>query len=262
MTHTYDKRAQQILFDAYWRPAKGWNLSRPSASDLAYAKEAGYMFDPVRWSHEEVTTGVISAVRAVERQDVARAFLSSLATRRLEYRSALGSYAQFRTYASHEWQPRAGTFAQTCVLCRWALMPDSDEDLNVLNFERHKWGGVRHDDPLYALFDLREFQKLEKAEHWEEGSELLKKILATAQSLEPSAKPRDLERALSDTFKSNKGEREIVLTILAYCGVLNPPDDRIVPYVHKNDWREPIFRWRGEDGVDEDAARFWFPEAC
>jgi len=256
-----DERALQILFNAYWEPGKGWRrMPAATPSDLAYAKAAGYMFDSVRWSHEEVITGVISAARSLSRREVALAFISSLATRRLEYRSALASYAKFHEFPYHERQPRPGTFAETCTQCSWALMPDSDQDLNGLNFERYKWGGVRHDDPLYALLDLREFRRLQKPEGCEEGAGILKRILATAAELPATAKPSDLERALQGSFTSNKAERRILLTILGYCRVLQPADGRSIPYSHKNDWEEPIVRWRGEDGVNETAVRFWFPD--
>ena len=33
-------------------------------------------------------------------------------------------------------------------------MRDEHIDWNVLNFERLKWGGVRHGEPSYMAFDL------------------------------------------------------------------------------------------------------------
>ena len=31
----------------------------------------------------------------------------------------------------------------------------------MLNFERFKWGGVRHSDPLYAALDLERFAEID-----------------------------------------------------------------------------------------------------
>ncbi len=36
---------------------------------------------------------------------------------------------------------------------RGAWSVESDVDLNILNFERHKWGDVRRDDLIYVCFD-------------------------------------------------------------------------------------------------------------
>jgi hypothetical protein len=194
------------------------------------------MFDPVRWSHDEVITRLLAEIRSTSPRDVARAFLSSLATRRLELRSALGSYSLFRAFAYHTVQSRPGSDGQVCDRCGWVLMPDSDQDLNILNFERFKWGGVRHNDPLYALLDLREFRAHGRYESHAEGLEILKTIIDTARSMSATSKPRDLERALATLVRSNKAEREILLEILSYCGVLQ----------------------RGQ--VSDEACRFWFPE--
>jgi hypothetical protein len=230
------------------------------------------MFDPVRWSHEEVVTRLLEESRSIDPRDVARAFLSSLATRRLGRRSALGAYAVFRKFEYHPVQLLSGYYAQTCAVCRWSLMPDEDQDLNILNFERLKWGGVRHCNPIYALLDLRQFGKDKDYDHEAEGREILKVILDRAQSMPGTSKPRDLERALQTILKSNKAEREMLLTILSYCGLLQPrrrpafwkeyvsPSKHTIPPVHKIDWNDPIAWWRGEDGVNDEACRFWFPE--
>lgn len=48
-----------------------------------------------------------------------------------------------------------------------------NEDLNVLNFERIKWGGLRHGDLLYTLFDLEQFTKEEIPEPVTDDIEIL-----------------------------------------------------------------------------------------
>ena len=71
-------------------------------------------------------------------------------------------------------------------------------------------------------------------------------------------------------IKSNKSEREVLLQILGYCGVLeagNRPGffrhfvratDREVPPHGKIDWSYPFAWWRGSDGVRADALKHWF----
>ena len=76
-----DERAQQIFFHVYWQPGRGWRRDPGENSvGFEYAKRAGYMFDCVRWSHDEVATRLLAEISSIASQDVARAFLSSLAT--------------------------------------------------------------------------------------------------------------------------------------------------------------------------------------
>lgn len=50
----------------------------------------------------------------------------------------------------------------TCKICnnlKYGVIGNEhylNEDLNVLNFERIKWGGVRHGALIYTLFDLEQ----------------------------------------------------------------------------------------------------------
>ena len=92
-----------------------------------------------------------------------------------------------------------------------------NSDLNVLNFECIKWGGVRHGDFPSVLRD----------------------------------KLKDIPN-----LKSNKGERSVILEILACIGVLNPGSyDRATS--GKHDWTFVEY-WRGEDGYDIKAVDKYF----
>lgn len=102
------------------------------------------MFDaPVRLSHDAVVEDVRRLVGATSLDVVANAFLASLPTRRLDLRSALGSYVVARYLPDHSFAPHRGT--HSCAICG---LPDGEREIdrNVLSFERFKWGGVRRDD--------------------------------------------------------------------------------------------------------------------
>ena len=143
-----DKRAQKILFDTYWSSA-GWHrtgLETPSENDYAYAKSKRVMFDPQRLDHADAVERLLNATAKLSRWGVADAFLASLSTRRLDWRSALGSYAVFQ----HLHQHAAAGALHSCSICGADIKP-AVQDLNLLNFKRLKWGGVRHSDVLYAI---------------------------------------------------------------------------------------------------------------
>jgi hypothetical protein len=205
---------------------------------------------------------------------IGRAFTASLTSRRLAYRSALGSYAVARVLPDHLLEPREGSHATICQACGWAQMPSpaEDEPTEHLAKERDKYGGVRHADPKYILFDLTAFQDLHTLEPTAADWRCLDLILRTPQLLEPDAKPADFERALKGVFPSNKNERTDLLQILSYAGILEPsahptffeqyvpPDHRALPPYRFADWGYPAIWWRAHDGVREDAVEFWFPE--
>jgi hypothetical protein len=262
-----DKRALKILFDTYWSSA-GWKKNRNTLpDDFAYAKASGYMFDPVNLSHDEIIDWLFKVFEQVTLGDVVNGFLASLSTRRLELRSALGSYAVARHFPRHNL-----TRNHRCEVCGLTNSKPNKEDPNVLNFERYKWGGVRHLDPLYIALDLELFAATEKLLPTVEDIEILKRIIEAARRLNADAKVRDLEKALATIIKSNKEEREILIQILSYCGILQPREqagffssfvndvDRSLPPVSKIDWDYPVCWWRGKDGVNDESLQYYFPQ--
>jgi hypothetical protein len=55
-------------------------------------------------------------------------------------------------------------------------------DLNVLNFERFKWGGVRRDQPVYATFDLERSRCLDPPSPTDADVATFLSILRTIES--------------------------------------------------------------------------------
>jgi hypothetical protein len=259
-------KALQILFDTYWSSA-GWK-SNPTTppDDFEYASAAGYMFEPVEMSHDQVLTWLEKSLQAVRLEDVSNAFLASLSTRRRDLRSALGSYAVARHFPRHEFYERYG-----CAIC--GAWEHSQIDRSVLNFERHKWGGVRHEHPEYIAFDLELFARLEKGQPSSEDIDIMRRILESARTADRDARPRDLEKRSAKVVKSNEAERRVLLEILGYCGILQPQGrpgyfDTFITDYHrdppppgnKNDWKYPVSWWRGSDGVNQKAVEYYFPQ--
>jgi hypothetical protein len=201
---------------------------------------------------------------AVSRQEVAAAFLASLSTRRLEWRSALGSYTVARLFPDH---PHGGpASAGHCTTCGSS---SGTHDLSVLNFERFKWGGVRHLDPVYAAFDLELFARAAKPVPQAEDFAILSRIVASARGMPPEARLDDLERGLGKHLVSSKQERRVLMEILGHCGILPNPDhpgflNEFTPFAAREtasshgDWAYPVEHWRGRHGVNEAAVDFWF----
>jgi len=263
-----DRRALKILFDTYWT-SSGWrNDKAPSTprEDFEYAKRAGVMFDEVRLSHDDLVNRVILAVREVDRRAVANAFVISLASRRLEARSALGSFAVFQHFPQHDAPPGRSA----CPVCGVYNRPSEPKDLSVLNFERFKWGGVRHDQPLYAAIDLELFAGLKMPVPSPDDVRLFRAMLDAIEAVPADTTSASLEKHLAKAIKSNKPERDVLIGILGRCGILCtadhpgyllefvPESARELPPHRFVDMAYPACWWSRADGVSKDAIAYWF----
>jgi hypothetical protein len=271
MAMSVDKRAFRILSDTYWSSA-GWK-EKPTvpAADLAYAKSAGVMFDPIQVTHDQAADWAFLSRRRVSREGVVRGFLASLSSRRLELRSALGSFAVLRNFPSHKWS-RSEQAERQCPACGvYDRTNGHSEDLNVLNFERFKWGGVRHEDPLYAAFDLELFHQMDVPQPTDGDFAILRQTIEIASSIPKTTRLAELAKALAPIVPSNNAERRTLIGILGLCGILQDPRkpgyyEGFPPYAsrertpwYKDDWPYPVQWWNGAHGVNRKVFEDWFP---
>lgn len=269
MRMEYDKRALKILFDTYWS-SKGWKrVPDTPLADLDYANEAGMMFPARRLSHNDAVQRVAELRALIQPLQVGAAFIASLSGNQLAQRSALGSYSVALNMPTHSFTTRPGWNSFSCSICG-AYELKGEHDLNVLNFERHKWGGVRHADPYYIAFDLDRFISEPNDAPSELDKNLLNEVFEAVASLQADAKRSDLLQAVKPIVPGNESQRRAFIGILGFAGVISVPshsgflkeytdfkDRRDTPWV-KDDWPYPIRWWRGGDGIDRDAVDFWF----
>lgn len=266
-----DAKAKKILFNTFWK--NGW-IDKPftKPEDFEYAKSKGLMFDPITIDHDECIRQILSCVEQITPQLVGKAFLMSLSSKRLDLRSGIASYYIAKQLSLHNYSPVVSGHSykdgkivhtsHTCGTCRDAkygivgYKSYNNDDLNVLNFERIKWGGVRHGDLLYTLLDLHLFLKEEIQNPLIDDIETFKKILQTIESSAVEDYPSTLEKRLKEILKSSKNERKILIEILACIGVLKPKSyDR--PIKGKSDWVYVQY-WRGEDKYNQIAVNDFF----
>ena len=257
-----DRRAVQTLLNSYWSPA-GWRDPpvEPPKDELAHAIASGVMFDGTYDAkHDEIVDAVIAARDAVEEDEVRAAFLSSLTSRRLDLRSALGSFAVARHLERHAHDPDSSGLCRTCRL----RADERDIDRNVMSFERFKWGGVRRDDLVYVAFDLERFASAEHPEATSDDRSLLEELLDELEASPPSTTAPKAAAGLLRALKANKAERAVLLDILGVCSVLETtehrgyaerfvryadrefPNKRYVEHVYPACW------WSAADGVNRE----------
>lgn len=269
-----DKKAKEILINTYWSKNgwKSWKDRNISSEDFAYAKEKGLMFDPITISYDECVRRIIKLSNTITMEKTSKAFLCSLTTRRLDWRSAIASYSIAKLIA--EYAPTesncpyegnllkqiVNTHGVRCNL-KYGLRGKEcykNEDLNVLNFERIKWGGVRQGDLLYTLFDLEQFIKEEIPEPTSDDIKIFEEILKAVNCCNPNDYPSALRDRIAkiSLLKSNKDERDVIIEILSCIGVLTPKSCNR-PETAKHDWIFATY-WRGEDSYDRALVNEYF----
>lgn len=272
-----DKKAKNILFKTYWG-SSGWlSEQKTDPDDFAYARSRGLMFDPVSLSHDECLEQMLAMAKRIPPAKAAQAFLSSLSTKRRDWRSGVASYHLARQMVAHPYTPvvcgqsyrpdgSIESTSHTCSVCR-DVVPGLtigaeryvNTDLNVLNFERIKWGGVRHGQLIYTWFDLQELARADIPDPTDEDIAILQQILTTIELSPPGDHAGALEKRLAAAVKSSKDERRTIIDILAHLGVLRPASFER-PMHGKSDWSAAAAAWRGEDQYHRDAVRRHFGE--
>lgn len=262
-----DKKAAKILLNTFWGGG-GWKTAPApfSGDEFEYAKSKHVMFDPLTITHDEIVDRLHQLHQdTTMKERVVSAFVHSLSTKKVYLRSALSSWALTSQLPLHTYGERPALHANTssCGDCNYLRLQSDREyvnvDLNVLNFERIKWGGVRHNWLLYCLMDL-ELLRLDNESSYEvtpEDITILEHLLAASQTGDPRDSARSLEKLWKGLFPSSKQERDALLEIWAASGLLVPGDK---PRKGKGGSSDFIFAatWQGDDGYNAEAANHYF----
>jgi len=261
-----DQKAKKILMQTYWQSGR-WKAGgfTYTEDDFQYAKKMGLMFDRLTISHDECVKRLRQLHDEVLTKDlVVKAFLHSLSTRKVHMRSALSSWALTVDLPIHTYRERPEELVSysACGYCNEQKMMSKEEyineDLNVLNFERVKWGGIRLNWLMYCLLDLECLvQEQESLIVCEEDIEILKQMLAAVKSCKDTDAARQLEKRWKDIFKSNQYERDVVMEIWGYAGLLVSKDDYRKERGRGTDFMS-MATWRGQDGYTEEKMMFYF----
>ena len=264
----------KTLFSLYKNT--NWDEVNITEDEKAVAKEQGYLFDyPKYETHSDMLKRLHIILAQIDPKDIANAFLFSLSTRRLEYRSALGRYYYAIAIPEHEFMHSnneiLAALSDHCYLCGWSawkIKPNKTDirsGYNHSNYRRYKYGGsiIGDININYALFDLEKFLKLPKVKPTYEDKRIFAQILSCVKNLEnfdKVGKLRDLIRK-SKIMKTNKDELSVLLGQLGICGILAshafPSYDQYFaneyerdPVEYKNDFAYPVNRWKASDGIN------------
>ena len=264
---TQDSRARQILLDMHWSQ-NGWRSPRlePSTDDYNHALKAGYLFQPVEFGHDDLIERLKALGGSVDLVTARDALVASLVSRRLYLRPFLASVVVARSIPQHRFE--RGRNSGACRVCGRYEKPRR-EDLNVLSFERHKWGGVRHLDPLFIWFCLDRLIAEGGAEASAPDLGALKRLFDALRTLPPGTTSTKAEVALR-FLPSTRDERLSLIEQLSDISVLEDPlhpgflrsfiafDDRALPDLRFMDRGYPAQWWTSHHGINADAVAALF----
>jgi hypothetical protein len=220
-------------------------------------------------SHNDLYQWLSEILDKIDQEELINAFLYSLGSNDLTYRPYLACFAFASSIPKHEIDmeiyPSGNIACKYCGHCE--TYPEDNEQIEG---ELIKWGGVRVDQVYGAAYYLNKFLSLEKVTPVKKDFDIFNNIIDTILLADPEAKPRDLEKIFSKIFKSNKGQREMLIDQMGIIGILEtdkykgfhtkytPPLSRRSPPVSKIDWMFPVCWWRGKNKINFDTYNHFF----
>jgi hypothetical protein len=195
-------RAKKILFDTFWT-SKGWTdrdarhprRGRPRLRD-APRDDVRPADHRARRPRRPRTVAARSPSRSLA--TASGHFLASLTSRRLDLRSGLASFVLASAAGAARLRPQRPPTSASPASRSGSYR---DEDLDVLQFERHKWGGVRHGDPLYTLArPLRARARRGPSTPTDDDRATLEKCSSRRADSAPKDTPGKLSRRLADAL--------------------------------------------------------------
>jgi hypothetical protein len=239
-----------------------------SPEDMAYLKQHGLAFDPITISHDEAVQKCFEYYALCKKRHVTDAFLASLGSARLEYRSGLSAYSIMQTMPNHAYQQ---TPASNCKIC-CAQEFKKRLDLTGLNQERFGYGSmIGYKGPYELQFFLQQHARLEAVSPTAADFAIFNSIIDMIINADEDTKPNDMAKKLRTVagFKASVDQCKYLLEILGFCGILESEKHKgyltvcINPGLapsksHSSNWAYPVDFWTGKDGINRDAFDFWF----
>jgi hypothetical protein len=260
-----DKKALKILFD--------YNVLVPtdtSVEDFEYAKKAGLMFNPIVQTHEEAVGQLFEEYKICSKQAITDLFLASLSSNRLEWRAGFPVYAIMQTLPRHQFEPASSELLNQCAFCCGSSK--RKVDLSFMNTVCFIAGGVVSCDVYEYAFVLKQHNLLPSVKPKQEDFEIFSSLLDLCANVDAEDTPTKLLKKLKiQGFKSTEEQRRFLINTMGYCSILETENQKgfLTKYTnlgvaprksHYSDWHYPVDWWKGKDGINKEAVKFWFGE--
>ncbi len=266
------KKALQILLK--------YDCENPNATskeDFEFAKSHGLVFDMIELSHDECVNYLVCEKNKHPKRHFVNLFLASLSTRYLDWRCGLPVFAILQNFPQHDiiieyWEPVKDNVFERCKICKF----DKERKENFIfeNQIRFEIGGlISHNLKNYFLF-LREHNKLEEVKPTQQDLEIFSTLMEIIINVKDNENVKtEVQKNIGKIkgFKSNIYQRKVLLETLGYCGILETSEHKspfhefiLMNYAPRtsisSDWLYPVDFWKGKDGINKQAFKFWFGE--
>lgn len=277
-----DKKALTIL-KKYYLPYK--TDGRPSCRDVQEAIAAGVLVPDSVMSHNEMIGEIKTLSERISLTSAAKAFLYSLSSGDMRYRSALSSLVWARSLPVHDPVPdskeKTDYHTPACMICGCTHGIEFAE-----NVDWNEYGVFRYLPPTqygrepdytcaeYVLNDLRGFEKLPAVEPCGDDFRILNSIFACAKDMKPHNKDSALTSEIRSRKFINASGNAIccILGILSICGILESDEHNgflhsFTDHSDRGMFRDgpsfyPLNFWRGKNGVNYSAVTELFDSFC
>lgn len=265
-----DKKALTLLKKFYlpYKPKE-----QPSQADIDNALKSGVLVPDSAMTHDEIISEIKALAERLSLESAAKAFLYSLSSGDMRYRSAVSSLIWARALPVHELRSNGVKKTEwrtpACVVCGCTHGFDGAE-----NIDWNKYGVFRYLPPKqygrepdytcaeYVLNDLRGFEKLPAVEPCDEDYRILNGIFACVGEM----KPHNMDTALLSEIHKRKffdatgNAIHCILAVLSVCGILEGAEHKGFLHSFANFDEHgmgrdglnfyPLGSWRGRDGVN------------
>lgn len=256
------------------RLLKKYNIYNNSLSEeeIQYCIEKGVMFEPLTLDHDDVIDEIKERAGGIPMKDAVNAFLYSISTGDLRYRTILSSVVWGKSLKPHKFvsTQRYHRNYQWCDVCSICFDEDTGKcNQNLNGYNRYRYFSGEQDicQAGYVLLDLREYEKLPKVTYSAENIRILNRIFGLAEELGMANKVVALQKLITQEkfFKATKNEINSILGVLSICGVFDTPEHKSAAthfteninrgFEMECDLFYPLNHWRGKHGINYDAVK-------
>lgn len=224
-------------------------------------------------SHDNYFHATKELLNKLNYDELCDAFIYSIETGDLKYRTAICAYHILKTIPNHEFFNVEGK-SHMCSVCKWSDIPDyfrnskmrffwANYNKCLFYFEGRFMGSNPNIEN--CNFILSEYLKLPKVKPTLKGWNIFKQVLLLSKELLPTQKIGAYKKIIIQKRilpLQNSKKVANLLDLLGYLNVLHSKNElgfskKFVPFYeqkdpveHKNDYAYPVCHWRASDGVD------------
>ncbi|SEK23865.1 hypothetical protein SAMN04487910_0045 [Aquimarina amphilecti] len=224
-------------------------------------------------SHDELIEGIFVEYKKADKIKYTSAFLSSLSSDHLSFRSGLPVFAILQSFPKHKFKlvkNQKPSRISPCDFCSSYEQIELDTELVEESFE--EIGGLTGFDLLDYFYYLKKTNELKSIKPKKEDYKIFLEILEILENANnKDTVKKELQKKISKIkgFKSDSEQRQALLETLGYCSILETEEHKgllnqytnlaIAPTkTHSSDWNYPVDWWLGKDGINKKAFKFWF----